>query len=380
SDEEILDRRDENQKVVGLITEEVFRSSGVVTDYLTAAVPLGAAEPFAASFTCATCGSDVDTSCNGLDDDCDGQTDEDYVVTSSNCGMGVCAASGLVTCQGGVLVDTCAPGSPASWTNTFDTLDDADDVYVSVYRGTQFCDAITGTGPGLTCAPEPGFSATGGFSGGYVYGSAQDNLLRHYGLTVDAVQLPNLLGGQLSARFRTFNRDQSGPGSVKAAEGSSNLAANATTATARARWIITARNPSTNAIWIWVSRDDFAWNPNDDTTWTSRSIPVSWANFAQWQPFMTNTYGGGSPAEFADSVNNVIRVGVIMSDASIVYASHLHASWFRTAKYGVMSASLPTGIELGWDELTLSSTGSDCNSNGLDDDCNGTIDDCTAAF
>lgn len=33
SDEEILDRLEENQKVVGLITEEVFRSSGVVTDF-----------------------------------------------------------------------------------------------------------------------------------------------------------------------------------------------------------------------------------------------------------------------------------------------------------------------------------------------------------
>lgn len=33
SDEEILERLDENQKVVGLITEEVFRSRGVVTDF-----------------------------------------------------------------------------------------------------------------------------------------------------------------------------------------------------------------------------------------------------------------------------------------------------------------------------------------------------------
>lgn len=33
SDEEILDRLNENQKVVGLITEEVFRSTGVVTDF-----------------------------------------------------------------------------------------------------------------------------------------------------------------------------------------------------------------------------------------------------------------------------------------------------------------------------------------------------------
>ncbi|MEX2578962.1 MAG: adenylate/guanylate cyclase domain-containing protein [Verrucomicrobiales bacterium] len=33
SDEEILDRLEENQKVVGLITEEVFRSRGVITDF-----------------------------------------------------------------------------------------------------------------------------------------------------------------------------------------------------------------------------------------------------------------------------------------------------------------------------------------------------------
>lgn len=33
SDEEILDRLEENQEVVGLITEEVFRSNGVVTDF-----------------------------------------------------------------------------------------------------------------------------------------------------------------------------------------------------------------------------------------------------------------------------------------------------------------------------------------------------------
>lgn len=33
SDEEILERLDENQRVVGLITEEIFRSNGVVTDF-----------------------------------------------------------------------------------------------------------------------------------------------------------------------------------------------------------------------------------------------------------------------------------------------------------------------------------------------------------
>jgi len=58
-----------------------------------------------------------DTTCDGVDDDCDGDTDEDYVVAISSCGVGACGAVGQVTCDDGDLVDDCAPLSPTSITD-----------------------------------------------------------------------------------------------------------------------------------------------------------------------------------------------------------------------------------------------------------------------
>ncbi len=92
-----------------------------------------------------------DATCNGVDEDCSGQSDEDFapqvvacadcfqagstacsggvVVTptcqawtgddglgaATSCGQGVCAAVGKLVCQAGVRVDTCAPGiAPAA--------------------------------------------------------------------------------------------------------------------------------------------------------------------------------------------------------------------------------------------------------------------------
>jgi len=55
-----------------------------------------------------------ETVCNGVDDDCDTFIDEDYVVTPTNCGVGECASSGQLECQGGTEVDTCAPGTPGT--------------------------------------------------------------------------------------------------------------------------------------------------------------------------------------------------------------------------------------------------------------------------
>ena len=50
--------------------------------------------------------------CNGVDDDCDGFTDEDYSEAPTSCGTGVCAATGWSTCLDGVEGDTCSPGTP----------------------------------------------------------------------------------------------------------------------------------------------------------------------------------------------------------------------------------------------------------------------------
>jgi hypothetical protein len=55
---------------------------------------------------------------DGLDNDGDGlfdcadRTDCDNVSDTSTCGVGVCAAIGIQTCNNGLLEDTCAPGTP----------------------------------------------------------------------------------------------------------------------------------------------------------------------------------------------------------------------------------------------------------------------------
>jgi hypothetical protein len=92
-----------------------------------------------------------DSACDGVDNDCDGSVDEDYTPTDTSCGMGECAATGQMVCQGGVEVDTCSPGSPAADDSVCDGLDndcdgsvDEDYVPTSTSCGTGEC-ADTGT-------------------------------------------------------------------------------------------------------------------------------------------------------------------------------------------------------------------------------------------
>ncbi len=53
-----------------------------------------------------------DSNCNGIDEDCTGTADDNYVQTVTNCGTGECASNGLLECQSGSEVDTCSPGIP----------------------------------------------------------------------------------------------------------------------------------------------------------------------------------------------------------------------------------------------------------------------------
>ena len=54
-----------------------------------------------------------DATCNGIDDDCDGAVDENFVSQPTSCGIGNCAKTGKTFCQQGNIVDSCTPGNAA---------------------------------------------------------------------------------------------------------------------------------------------------------------------------------------------------------------------------------------------------------------------------
>ena len=53
-----------------------------------------------------------DATCDGVDDDCDGNTDEDWVSEPTTCGVGACVSTGFSTCVAFVEDDGCEEGSP----------------------------------------------------------------------------------------------------------------------------------------------------------------------------------------------------------------------------------------------------------------------------
>lgn len=65
-----------------------------------------------------------DSTCDGVDGDCNGTADEDYVPTATTCSVGACAATGSLVCVGGSVVDTCSPGAPSASDITCDGIDD----------------------------------------------------------------------------------------------------------------------------------------------------------------------------------------------------------------------------------------------------------------
>ena len=99
-----------------------------------------------------TCGvkiADEDTSCDGFDDDCDGATDDEVASSTTSCGVGACADSGTLSCVGGRMVDDCRAGEPARADTVCDGLDDdcdgaADEDYVTadVTCGEGACQAV----------------------------------------------------------------------------------------------------------------------------------------------------------------------------------------------------------------------------------------------
>ncbi|MFN3198970.1 MAG: MopE-related protein [Bradymonadia bacterium] len=56
---------------------------------------------------------EVDATCNGVDEDCDGLVDEGYVSVEITCGVGVCRATGSIQCVDREQVNVCTPGDPS---------------------------------------------------------------------------------------------------------------------------------------------------------------------------------------------------------------------------------------------------------------------------
>jgi hypothetical protein len=65
-----------------------------------------------------------DSDCDGLDDNCDGIYDNNYKPTNTTCGLGICASTGQLICSDGKQVDTCTPGNPSGDDSNCDGIDD----------------------------------------------------------------------------------------------------------------------------------------------------------------------------------------------------------------------------------------------------------------
>ncbi len=87
--------------------------------------------------------------CDNFDNDCDAGTvdgsGESWYGQATNCGVGECSSSGILTCSGGSQVNTCAPGTPSA--EICDGLDNdcnsqADEGGVSLCDDSSFCNGI----------------------------------------------------------------------------------------------------------------------------------------------------------------------------------------------------------------------------------------------
>jgi len=75
------------------------------------------------SDTCAP-GNPMAEVCDGIDNNCDGAIDNGIASTPTSCGVGVCARTGSLSCVGGAMVDSCAPGAPIGADNNCNNIDE----------------------------------------------------------------------------------------------------------------------------------------------------------------------------------------------------------------------------------------------------------------
>lgn len=116
--------------------------------------------------------SDVDL-CNGADDDCDGEIDEDHQVAATQCGYGVCVAQGELRCEEGNIINTCTPSEPQA--GDLDALCDQIDSDCDGRFDESFSGALVSCGAGACSATGEEFCSQGVILNTCVTGEPADN-------------------------------------------------------------------------------------------------------------------------------------------------------------------------------------------------------------
>jgi peptidoglycan/xylan/chitin deacetylase (PgdA/CDA1 family) len=86
-------------------------------------------------------------SCDGIDNDCDNSTDEDFLPSASTCGLGICTSTGNIQCSLGKEVNSCVPLLPVKeicnnlLDDDCDGKADAADSDCAAYCGDNTCNA-----------------------------------------------------------------------------------------------------------------------------------------------------------------------------------------------------------------------------------------------
>jgi len=340
---------------VGALTPEcdVFNNTAPIGPWPVLADVNGNEQPD----VCDLCTEDGTDLCDGIDNDCNDQVDEDFLGELISCGVGLCTTEGRQQCLDGEVVDVCIEGEPFVGRLSFETGFESA-AGSSFVNNTQVDDSDVPGGQ-ITWSPTDGVNNTG-----HVYGTAEvfttyAESVRFYGMSDAAPARNRLLGGRIEGYFRTLG------GQVRAHTG--------TAATARSRWYITAEAEDGTEM-IWVSRDTYDWNPNDDHDWTLHGVDITYEAFVLWYPFRFRG-AVGTKAEFESTVRNVTNAGLWLTDAALKVATHLDPSWYNVANYALYSTGdMP--VQMGWDNIRYISTETEDDiCDGVDDNCDGVLDD-----